>query len=63
MKTMMVIGSNDFYTQEEDYRRLEMYLPSDKKVLRIDDYNCMDYLWALDAKDKIYKDILELLND
>jgi hypothetical protein len=38
-------------------------LPSDKKVMRIDDYSCMDYLWSLDAKDKVYKDILELLGD
>lgn len=44
---------------------VQMLLPRLKHVrsFRIDDYSHLDFVWALDAKDKVYSKILQLMKN
>ena len=53
MKIMMIAGENDSLMDPRDLQLLLNYLPDSTKMIFIDDYNHVDYMWASDANEKV----------
>ena len=46
---MFFVGNNDFFAQDDDFNKIMTHMPSSTQVVRVDDYNHLDYMWGADA--------------
>ena len=46
---MFFAGYNDYFAQDDDFNKVLSHMPSSTQVVRVEDYNHLDYMWAADA--------------
>ncbi|XP_033335083.2 lipase 3 [Megalopta genalis] len=58
-------GSNDWLSSSEDVKRLVNELPHEPSIYNVpyDNFNHIDFLWAVDAPKLVYKKLLAMLSD
>ncbi len=62
IKKFLFIGTKDYLANLVDFQRLEESLSQENlNIYQVEDYNHLDYLWAEDARVKIYETILNEL--
>ena len=60
---ILFVGEQDALSQPKDVEKLLPLLPEDKfKVVNVQDYNHLDYMWAQDIDEKINKEFLNFIN-
>lgn len=59
---MLVVGSNDWLVVPEDFDQLTAVLPDNINVLHVEDYNHVDYMWAIDANKEVNQHIIAFLD-
>jgi len=57
-------ATNDYLADPDDVQKLIRELPKDRIVFEknIPAYSHIDFIWGIDAKDLVYKDILDLFS-
>lgn len=63
--TALIAGGNDFLADPRDVAWLEGQLQPKVLIKNIfyDDYNHLDFVWGLDAHERVYKIILQLIGN
>jgi len=61
-KVALFSATNDYLADPTDFQRLKSELPKNSivKELNIEEYSHIDFIWGLNANEKLYKVILEL---
>lgn len=59
---LFILGSNDAYVREGDLEKQMAQMPEDTVLVKIPDYNHLDYLWAADATENVYSHIFNFLD-
>jgi hypothetical protein len=54
---MLFVGSNDALVAPKDFSILKGSLPEICKIVDINDYNHLDYMWAADANQYVNKEV------
>jgi lysosomal acid lipase/cholesteryl ester hydrolase len=62
VKSLMTVSNADPFSKEEDCQHLFEHINKDVyQVMRLDNYNHLDYLWSSDAAKDIYLDVVKFL--
>lgn len=60
----LFIGSKDYLANVDDYERLLDLLPKESTFsYSIEDYAHLDYIWGVDANEKIYQNIIKIMEE
>lgn len=59
---MLFVGSNDVLVTPLDFEMTKAALPDSAMLHFIDDYNHLDYMWAVDANELINKDVFSFFD-
>jgi hypothetical protein len=63
IKLQLFVGETDALTQPDDFSKLEALLPKEStKVIRVKDYNHLDYMWADDVDQNINSHVFDFIN-
>jgi pimeloyl-ACP methyl ester carboxylesterase len=58
---LLFVGTNDYLVAADDFKSLTKNLPSSSKVVSIQDYNHLDYMWGNDANAYVNEEIFSFL--
>lgn len=60
VKKFLFVGTKDYLANLIDFERLKESLNKEElNIYYVEDYNHLDYLWAVDAREKIYDTIVK----
>ena len=57
---LLIRGANDYFVEERDFNKLVALLPQERLDIKVvQDYAHLDYVWADDAKQYVFDDVVE----
>ena len=57
---LLIRGENDYFVEERDFNKLVALLPTERLDIKVvPDYAHLDYVWADDAKQFVFDDVVE----
>jgi len=63
IKSLMYVSDADPFSKIDDCENLFQHISSDVlTVIKLNDYNHLDYLWSSDASEQLYSKIIKFLN-
>ena len=58
------MGTKDVITDEEDFNKMiKLFDQHSLKVIKIDDYAHLDYIWSVDAFEKLYPKLVKDISE
>lgn len=60
---LLFTGQNDALVAPDDFKILQAALPSTAKVVQVEDYNHLDYMWAADVNSNVNSIVLDFLQN